>query len=105
MPTPTTTEALLGLLRKSGLATDLTDFLRGRPLPPAPADAAAALVKAGLLTRFQARHLLAGKHRGFLVGPYKVLKPIGKGGMGAIYLAEHTKLRQRVALKVLLTKK
>ena len=51
-----------------------------------------ALVKAGKLTQYQAGQLLAGKTRGFLLGPYKVLKPIGQGGMGVVFLAEHTTL-------------
>ena len=35
------------------------------------------------------------------VGPYKIIRMIGKGGMGIVYEAEHEKLKNRVALKVL----
>jgi tetratricopeptide (TPR) repeat protein len=35
------------------------------------------------------------------VGPYKLLKTVGRGGMGAVYLAEHTGDKRRVALKLL----
>lgn len=36
------------------------------------------------------------------IGPYRVLKPLGYGGMGRVYLAERTgSYRQRVAVKVL----
>ena len=35
------------------------------------------------------------------IGPYSVLSPIAKGGMGAIYLAEDTRLHRQVALKLL----
>jgi serine/threonine protein kinase len=102
MATPTSTEALLELLHKSGLLNGTLDtFLEHHKLPPRPAEAADVLIEAGLLTRFQARHLLAGKHRGFLLGPYKILEPLGKGGMGAVFHTEHTKLRQPFALKVL----
>src|SRR5687767_9172365 len=34
-------------------------------------------------------------------GPYKILKPLGRGGMGAVFLAEDAKLARRIALKVL----
>src|SRR5262245_27804464 len=33
---------------------------------------------------------------------YRVLKELGKGGMGAVYLAEDAQLRRRVALKIML---
>ena len=35
------------------------------------------------------------------LGPYKVLSPIGKGGMGEVYRARDTKLDRDVAIKVL----
>jgi len=35
------------------------------------------------------------------LGRYKILKQIGKGGMGEVYLSEDTRLRRQVALKVL----
>jgi serine/threonine-protein kinase len=59
------------------------------------------LVEAGLLTRWQADKLLAGKHKGFRLGKYKLLGQIGKGGMSSVYLAEHEVMKRRVAIKVL----
>ncbi len=38
---------------------------------------------------------------GAVINQYKILSPIGKGGMGEVYLAEDTKLNRRVALKFL----
>jgi serine/threonine protein kinase len=45
------------------------------------------LVAADKLTHFQAEKLLRGRWQGFFLGPYVVLAPIGRGGMGAVYLA------------------
>jgi eukaryotic-like serine/threonine-protein kinase len=36
-----------------------------------------------------------------LVGAYRVIEQIGEGGMGAVYVAEHTLLGRRAAIKVL----
>jgi predicted Ser/Thr protein kinase len=36
------------------------------------------------------------------LGPYRVLKELGRGGMGAVYLALDTRLNRRLALKVML---
>ena len=39
---------------------------------------------------------------GTVIGPYKLLEPIGEGGMGVVYMAEQTQpVRRKVALKVI----
>lgn len=37
------------------------------------------------------------------IGEYEIIRPIGRGGMGNVFLASHTKLGRKVALKVLAT--
>ena len=39
--------------------------------------------------------------QGARLGHYEILSPLGKGGMGEVYLAQDTRLDRRVALKVL----
>jgi serine/threonine protein kinase len=59
------------------------------------------LVRVGKLSRFQAGKLLKGTALGLVLGPFEVVAPIGRGGMGAVYLARDTRSRELVALKVL----
>jgi serine/threonine protein kinase len=35
------------------------------------------------------------------IGEYRILKELGRGGMGIVYLAEHTDLKQKAAVKVI----
>lgn len=35
------------------------------------------------------------------IGPYRLLEPIANGGMGRVFLAEHARLKKKVALKLL----
>ncbi|HEY1377262.1 MAG TPA: HD domain-containing phosphohydrolase [Gemmataceae bacterium] len=60
-----------------------------------------ALVEVGLLTSYQATRLRANKRFGLTLGNYRVVDRLGAGGMGVIYLAEHTLMRKRVAIKTL----
>jgi serine/threonine protein kinase len=59
------------------------------------------LVEQGLLTKFQAERLLAGVTNGFVMGQYRILDELGKGGMGRVFKAEHMTMGRVVALKIL----
>lgn len=101
MPAPATTSELIGLIRDSGVV-EPSRLEAGLPeLPENPREAAQILIREGWLTCFHAEQLLKGKWRGFYIGKYQVLERLGCGGMGAVYLAEHTMLKRRVAVKVL----
>lgn len=59
------------------------------------------LVENGLLTRYQAARITAGKRFGLVLGNYRVLERLGAGGMGVVFKAEHMRMRRLVAIKVL----
>ncbi|TWT67703.1 Serine/threonine-protein kinase PrkC [Posidoniimonas polymericola] len=104
-----TANKLVELIRKSGLIKEdrLDDFLNelaeasGGALPEDNQAIVDRLIEAGMLTKWQSDKLLAGKHKGFRLGKYKLLGQIGKGGMSSVYLAEHVMMKRRVAIKVL----
>ncbi|MEM6470416.1 MAG: serine/threonine-protein kinase [Planctomycetota bacterium] len=104
-PTP---EKFLALVEKSKLvdptkAERLIEKVREHfeGLPPDAKSLAKIFKKRGLLTDWHIEKLLTGKYKGFFLGKYKLLGHIGTGGMSSVYLAEHTKLHDRRAIKVL----
>jgi serine/threonine protein kinase len=105
MAAPTTGSSFLELLRKSNLVPEdrLAGYLATVPGPDrlAPTDLAGRMVQDRLLTRFQANHLLKGRYKNFLIGNYRILEPIGGGGMSQVFLCEHAVERNRLAVKLL----
>ena len=70
-----------------------------------PSAAAGELIREGLLTRYQADRLRAGRYRGFFLDRYRILAVLGAGGMGNVYVArdegDGPTAGGKVALKVL----
>ncbi|MBM3978943.1 MAG: response regulator [Planctomycetes bacterium] len=60
-----------------------------------------ALLGVQLLTEFQAERARTGRTHGLVLGNYRLLELIGRGGMGVVYRAEHRQLRTAVAVKAL----
>lgn len=82
-------DALLNEVQRSGV--DLSDS----------AAIAQSLVARKVLTEWQCEKLLQGRHRGFILGRYRLLSLLGTGEMSAVYLAEHIMMERRCAIKVL----
>jgi len=59
------------------------------------------LVARGALTHFQAERLARRQGAGLAVGPYALLTPLGRGGVGVVYLASAAADGRLVALKIL----
>ncbi len=59
------------------------------------------LIKRDLVTSWQADKLLQGRHKGFFLGRYRLMKLLGTGQMSAVYLGRHIYMDHLVAIKVL----
>lgn len=108
MAAVTSTDQFLDLVRRSELIKrdDLNPFLEElsqlEESPNSPKEIAAAMVAAGLITKFQGRQLLLGRWRGFFIqGKYKLMRLLGTGGMARVYLCQHVTLDRLVAVKFL----
>ncbi|MGB8853673.1 MAG: serine/threonine-protein kinase [Pirellulales bacterium] len=95
----------LETVRKSGLldAARLDEATAAWPdrSGPLPDELVQSLIDAELLTKWQTDQLRRGRHKGFVLGKYRLLRLIGAGGMSSVYLGEHTTLHSKVAIKVL----
>ena len=102
---PCSVDSFLKSILRSGVLDrqELSQALRSVPSEQRQDAEALAdhLVEAGKLSRFQASKLLRGMAVGLVLGPFHVLAPIGKGGMGTVYLARDSRSQALVALKVL----
>jgi hypothetical protein len=112
-PPVETADDFLTLARASGLVAEprraeLEAALAPWRAAPGPMPAAChqRIVDGGLLTEWQIRKLLerAGRKK-FFLDRFKLLRPLGQGGMGSVFLAEYRdpdlKRDVRVAIKLL----
>src|SRR5215218_5740079 len=72
-----TTQATVRAGSAEGPGPETVSVLFGLPVRPAPRSVPRAL------------------------GPYRILKPLGAGGTGRVFLAEHRAMHRRAAVKVL----
>ncbi|QDV66903.1 Serine/threonine-protein kinase PrkC [Rosistilla carotiformis] len=102
-------QAFIEAVRKSGLVEEgaFKQTLRhvqkaaGGKIPNDAMVIAERFLVEGRLTAWQIEKLLTGKYKGFFLGKFKLLGHIGSGGMSSVYLAEHTRMNDLRAIKVL----
>ena len=83
---------------------DFVLSLRRDQSPASPKDAtdlARELIRQKKLTRFKAEHVSSGKGRSLVLGNYVLMEQIGAGGMGQVFKADHRRMKQIVAIKLL----
>ncbi len=98
-----TVDEYLSALEKSKLLAS-EQLAKAQNLAGSTSDAttfARALARENLVSRWQASTLLdLGPRAKLRMGKYKLISPLGKGGMGKVFLAEHVTMNRRVALKI-----
>jgi serine/threonine protein kinase len=103
--------AFLDAVRKSGLLTpdDLVAFFTRTEIDEAtladPIRLATLLVRNKLLTKYQAVQLLNGRVNGFRLDDYKVLDGVRQDRVGIVFLAEDSRSKRAVWVKVLPTER
>ena len=102
---PASVESLIDLLEQSHLLsgevlTEVRLRASNSPVQTSPDSFAFEMVRREELTKWHAEKLLAG-HQAFFLGRYKLMCPLGQGGMGTVFLAEQQGFGRLVALKIL----
>src|SRR5882672_9215929 len=96
-------EQLVKHLEDSGIIAGdtLSEFIPPKASPKDAEDLVRELVRQKKLTKFQAEEVWRGKGKSLVLGNYLLLEKIGQGGMGAVFKAEHRRMKRIVALKML----
>ncbi len=96
-------EQFVQQLADSGILAgeSLREFLPPNAAPKNAEELARELVRQRKLTKFQATQLWQGKGKSLVLGNYVLMDKIGQGGMGAVYKAEHRRMKRLVAIKML----
>ena len=105
MQVPVAAQNFLELLEKSELLTAVQiRKVRDRfkiPVSATARETAKILVRAHVLTPFQAERLLEGRYRGLMIDGYRIREVLGFGGMGCVFIAEDPTEDRKVAFKIL----
>src|SRR3990170_1346225 len=88
------------LIDRGQLDQIIGEFLNKNPRAEPPA-LAEFLVGKGILTKFQAERLLAGKTQGFVLGQFTLMDSLGTGSMGTVYKAKSKTDNNWYAVKVI----
>ncbi len=88
------------LYKLADLVTPLAEFQTYQPQGSAGA-LARYLIQIGLLTTYQVDFILKGEISKLALGPYLIVRPLGSGCLGNVFLAIHRTKRKQFAVKVL----
>ncbi len=102
---PLSLEQYIKQLVESGLVElqVLQQFIPPDAIPKDAEELALELIRKKKLTKFQAQEISKGRGKALVLGNYVLAEKIGQGGMGAVYRAEHRRMKRTVAIKMLPT--
>src|SRR5262245_33715140 len=98
MPSPSFSSLIFFLQEKEFVSKDqLEEFPKNLDVPGLLRE----LVRRKWLTPFQTDQIAQGNEKDLVLGPYRLLEPIGEGGMGKVFKARHIRMDRIVGLKII----